>query len=161
MLSWLPHCVCRLLHRFAAAGAINTLCAGGMFDRARLLAGSNPQLLSHIEQQHTQHLVANNDAEELAARGNAAAAVEMYAAQGNWQRAHELVGGSPGSSYPQLCIARTGCAASCNGAAPGVLSLQVDSVNFLCCVLMVHSARRKSLASFWMEQSPCHGVAVF
>jgi hypothetical protein len=62
-----------------------------MFDRARLLAGSNPQLLHHIEQQHTAHLVENNDAEELAARGNAAAAVEMYAAQGNWKRAHELV----------------------------------------------------------------------
>jgi hypothetical protein len=75
----------------SAAGAINTLCTGGMFDRARLLAGSNPQLLQHIEQQHTQHLVENNDAEELAARGNAAAAVEMYAAQGNWKRAHELV----------------------------------------------------------------------
>jgi hypothetical protein len=65
-----------------------------MFDRARLLAGSNPQLLQHIEQQHTQHLVENNDAEELAARGNAAAAVEMYAAQGNWKRAHELVRGA-------------------------------------------------------------------
>jgi hypothetical protein len=64
-----------------------------MFDRARLLAGSNPQLLQHIEQQHTAHLVENNDAEELAARGNAAAAVEMYAAQGNWKRAHELVRG--------------------------------------------------------------------
>lgn len=56
-----------------------------------MLAGSNPQLLQYIEQQHTEHLVANNDAEELAARGNAGAAVEMYAAQGNWQRAHELV----------------------------------------------------------------------
>lgn len=73
------------------AGAIDTLCTGGMFDRARLLAGINPQLLQHIEQQHTQHLVENNDAEQLAARGNAAAAVDMYAAQGNWKRAHELV----------------------------------------------------------------------
>eukprot|EP00878_Enallax_costatus_P044551 GHUV01053219.1.p1 GENE.GHUV01053219.1~~GHUV01053219.1.p1 ORF type:complete len:206 (+),score=75.58 GHUV01053219.1:877-1494(+) len=71
-------------------GAISTLCAGNMYDQARLLAGSNPQLLQYIEQQHTDHLVANNDAEELAARGNAGAAVEMYAAQGNWDRAHEL-----------------------------------------------------------------------
>lgn len=63
-----------------------------MYDRARVLAGNNPQLLQYIEQQQTDHLVANNDAEELAARGNAGAAVEMYAAQGNWDRAHELVG---------------------------------------------------------------------
>lgn len=73
------------------AGAIQTLCAGGLFDRARQLAGNSAQLLQLIEEQHTQHLVANNDAEELASRGNAAAAVEMFAAQGTWKRAHELV----------------------------------------------------------------------
>lgn len=74
-------------------GAIQTLCAGGLFERARQLAGNSAQLLQLIEQQHTQHLVANNDAEELASRGNAHAAVEMFAAQGNWKRAHELVSG--------------------------------------------------------------------
>jgi hypothetical protein len=75
----------------ALAGAIQTLCAGGLFDRARQLAGNSTQLLALIDEQHTQHLVASNDAEELANRGNAAAAVEMFAAQGNWKRAHELV----------------------------------------------------------------------
>jgi hypothetical protein len=74
-------------------GAIQTLCAGGLFDRARQLAGNSTQLLQLIEEQHTQHLVASNDAEELASRGNAPAAVEMFAAQGNWKRAHELVSG--------------------------------------------------------------------
>jgi hypothetical protein len=92
----------------ADAGAIDTLCAGGMFDRARLLAGSNPQLLQHIEQQHTAHLVDNNDAEELAARGNAAAAVEMYAAQGNWKRAHELVRGRSRLFLPELQVTQVG-----------------------------------------------------
>ncbi|WIA40104.1 hypothetical protein OEZ86_013511 [Tetradesmus obliquus] len=86
-------------------GAIDTLCTGGMFDRARLLAGSNPQLLQHIEQQHTQHLVENNDAEQLAARGNAAAAVDMYAAQGNWKRAHELAAHA-GPDVAASCAAR-------------------------------------------------------
>jgi DNA polymerase/3'-5' exonuclease PolX len=73
------------------AGAIQTLCAAGLFERARQLAGNSAQLLQLIEGQHMQHLVASNNAEELASRGNTAAAVEMFAAQGNWKRAHELV----------------------------------------------------------------------
>lgn len=73
------------------AGAVQTLCAGGLFDRARQLAGGNPQLLQLIDDQHTQRLVASNDAEELASMGNAAAAAELFAAQGNWPRAHQLV----------------------------------------------------------------------
>jgi hypothetical protein len=81
-----------------------------LFDRARQLAGNSAQLLQLIEEQHTQHLVANNDAEELASRGNAPAAVEMFAAQGNWKRAHELVSGTLGicwrPSLPQQRTAR-------------------------------------------------------
>lgn len=89
---------------FACTGAIQTLCAGGLFDRARQLAGNSAQLLQLIEDSHTQHLVANNDAEELASRGNAAAAVEMFAAQGNWKRAHELVRiTAAASGRRQLC----------------------------------------------------------
>lgn len=57
-----------------------------MFDRARALAGNNPQLVCFIEEQHTRYLVANNNADELAARGNAGQAIEMYAAQGNWDK---------------------------------------------------------------------------
>jgi hypothetical protein len=91
------------------AGAIQTLCAGGLFDRARQLAGSSAQLLQLIEASHTQHLVANNDAEELASRGNAAAAVEMFAAQGNWKRAHELVRSSTAAVH-----AASGCKQPCD-----------------------------------------------
>jgi len=83
------------------AGAIHTLCAGGLFDRARQLAGNSAQLQQLIEEQHTQHLMANNNAEELASRGNAAAAVEMFAVQGNWKRAHELVSLQP---QHKLCL---------------------------------------------------------
>ncbi|KAF8062969.1 IFT172 [Scenedesmus sp. PABB004] len=71
-------------------GAIATLCGGGLFDCARAAAGGNPQLLAAVEEAQTASLVAANDAEQLAARGNAGAAVEMFAAQGNWARAHKL-----------------------------------------------------------------------
>jgi hypothetical protein len=84
------------------AGAIRTLCAGGLFDRARQLAGSSPQLLQLVDAQHTQHLVANNNAEELVRRGHAEAAVDTFAAQGNWMRAHELVG-TAGGSWSCVC----------------------------------------------------------
>ncbi|KIZ07625.1 Intraflagellar transport protein [Monoraphidium neglectum] len=71
-------------------GAAEAAVSGSLFDRARALAAGNPQLLRLVDERHTAALVAANDADELAARGNVAAAVEMYAAQGNWERAHEL-----------------------------------------------------------------------
>ena len=66
-------------------------CSGGLYDRARAAAAGNAGLLRVIEEAQTQHLVTNNDAEALAARGNANQALELYAAQGNWDKAHALV----------------------------------------------------------------------
>ncbi len=68
-----------------------TLCAAGLYERAQALAGGNAALLAHVDAQHTAALLAASDADGLAARGNAAAAVELYAAQGDWERAHKLV----------------------------------------------------------------------
>jgi hypothetical protein len=64
-----------------------------------------------VDERHTAALVAANDADELAARGNVAAAVEMYAAQGNWERAHELVSGRPRGARPRgVCLGLLGWA---------------------------------------------------
>jgi hypothetical protein len=62
-----------------------------MYDRARVAAANNVGLLRVIEEAQTQQLVSSNDAEALAARGNASQALELYAAQGNWDKAHALV----------------------------------------------------------------------
>jgi hypothetical protein len=67
-----------------------------MFDQARALAAGNPALLAAVEGAQTSHQVDNQDAEGLAARGNAGQAVELYASQGNWDRAHALVRGAGG-----------------------------------------------------------------
>jgi len=108
------------------AGAINTLCASGLFDEARQLAGSNSQLLQHVEERRTQHLVASNNADELAARGNAAAALEMYSAQGNWERTHQLV--SEAFMYTTLgCLIQASsisAASQISSGGLGVLALQ-------------------------------------
>jgi hypothetical protein len=50
--------------------------------------------------------VANNDAEELASRGNAAAAADMFAAQGNWTRVHQLVRAQPSGSHAPATTAQ-------------------------------------------------------
>jgi hypothetical protein len=78
--------------RRPSPGAVEAAVAGGLFDRAAELAAGSPQLARLVEEAHTGALVAANDADALAARGNAAAAVEMFVARGNWERAHELVG---------------------------------------------------------------------
>lgn len=84
-------------------GAVESAVAGGLFDRARGLAAGNPQLLRLVDDEHTRALVASDDADELAARGNTAAAVEMFAARGNWERAHELVGAGRGGRAALQC----------------------------------------------------------
>jgi len=72
-------------------GAVEAAVSGQLFDRARALAAGNPNLTRLAEEAHTRALVASSDADELAARGNAAAAVEILVNQGNWERAHTLV----------------------------------------------------------------------
>jgi hypothetical protein len=81
--------------------------SAGLFDRARALAGGDARLARLVEGEHTRALVAGGDAGELAARGNAAAAVEIYAAQGQWERAHELV---RGLARGDERVAQVGCA---------------------------------------------------
>ncbi|MEW5300130.1 MAG: hypothetical protein WDW38_002966 [Sanguina aurantia] len=73
-------------------GAIRAYCQGALFDKARVLAGSNPTLTKYIDEQYNTYLVSNNQAEALAARGGAQAqvAIEMYAQRDDWVKVHEL-----------------------------------------------------------------------
>jgi len=60
------------------------------FDKARALARTDPVLKQYVEQQHTQHLLRDKNAEGLANIGNATEAIEIYAQQGDWGRVHQL-----------------------------------------------------------------------
>jgi len=47
-------------------------------------------LKQYVEQQHTQHLLHNKNADGLANIGNATEAIEIYAQQGDWGKVHQL-----------------------------------------------------------------------
>ena len=53
------------------AGAVRAYCAGQLFDKARLVAGKSLPLQKIVEDSYTAHLVQNQNADELASRGNA------------------------------------------------------------------------------------------
>lgn len=63
---------------------------GKQFDKARALARTSPSLQQYVEQQHTQYLLHDKNAEGLASIGNATEAIELYAQQGDWGRVHQL-----------------------------------------------------------------------
>ena len=63
---------------------------GSNFDKARALARTDPALRSFVEQQHTQHLLRDKNADGLANIGNTTEAIEVYAQQGDWGRVHQL-----------------------------------------------------------------------
>eukprot|EP00955_Chlamydomonas_euryale_P116459 366417-Chlamydomonas_euryale.AAC.27 len=72
-------------------GAIRVFCAGGLFDRARALAGNNPTFNTYIQEQYNKHLVSNEAAEEMAAQGGSMGqqALEMYVQRNDWDKVHE------------------------------------------------------------------------
>ena len=74
--TWL--CICRVY------------IAADQFEKARALARTDPSLQQYVEQQHTQYLLRNKNADGLASIGNAAEAIEIYARQGDWGRVHQL-----------------------------------------------------------------------
>lgn len=51
-------------------GAVKCYCLGGMFEKAKSLAHGIPSMIQYIEQKHNQHLMNNQDGDELAARGH-------------------------------------------------------------------------------------------
>ena len=63
---------------------------GEHFDKARGLARIDPALQQYVEQQQTQVLLQNKNAESLAGMGNAAEAIDVFAQQGDWGRVHQL-----------------------------------------------------------------------
>ena len=63
---------------------------GNQYDKARLLARTDPALQQYVDQQHTQYLLRDKNAEGLASIGNATEALEIYAQQGDWGRVHTL-----------------------------------------------------------------------
>ena len=63
---------------------------GDQYDKARLLARTDPALQQYVEQQHTHYLLRDKNAEGLANIGNATEAIEIYAQQGDWERVHAL-----------------------------------------------------------------------
>ena len=71
-------------------GAHRVYIMGNQFDKARALARTDPALHQYVEQQHTQHLLQDKNADGLASIGNAPEAIEMYAQQGDWGRVHQL-----------------------------------------------------------------------
>ncbi|GBF87714.1 intraflagellar transport protein [Raphidocelis subcapitata] len=105
-----------------APGAVEAALAGGLFDRARGLAAGNAALLKTVEDAHTRALVAANDADALAARGNVGAAVEMFAAQGNWARAHEMAAQS-GPALAAATAARHAQLLARQGDAPAAAAV--------------------------------------
>ena len=64
--------------------------AGNQYDKARALARTDPALKQYVEQQHTQHLLRDKNADGLASIGNATEAIEIYAQQGDWVKVHQL-----------------------------------------------------------------------
>jgi hypothetical protein len=52
-------------------GAIRAYCTGRLWDKARALAGANPTFSRYVEDQYNTFLLANQQADELAARGGA------------------------------------------------------------------------------------------
>lgn len=50
-------------------GAIRAYCAGRLWDRARVLAGSNPTFVRYIDDQYNNYLLQNQRADELASKG--------------------------------------------------------------------------------------------
>jgi hypothetical protein len=67
-------------------------CQARLFDRARELAAGAPSLRRYVDEQQTAALVASRDAGQLAARGEAGSALELYCQQGEWARVYELAG---------------------------------------------------------------------
>ena len=63
---------------------------GSHFDKARALAHTDPALRQYVEQQHTQHLLRDKNADGLANIGNTTDAIEVYAQQGDWGKVHQL-----------------------------------------------------------------------
>ena len=63
---------------------------GNQYDKARSLARTDPTLQQYVEQQHTQYLLRDKNAEALANIGSATEAIEIYAQQGDWGRVHTL-----------------------------------------------------------------------
>lgn len=61
---------------------------GGLFDKARQIAGNNPTFNKYIQGQYNNFLVSNENAEEMAAQGGAmgSAAIEMYVQRNDWEK---------------------------------------------------------------------------
>ena len=64
-------------------------------------------MAQYVEQQHTQCLLRDKNAEGLATIGNATEAIEIYAQQGDWDRVHKLAeqaGPQAVSKYAIRCL---------------------------------------------------------
>eukprot|EP00854_Cymbomonas_tetramitiformis_P006568 gene6568-7868_t len=70
--------------------AVDVYVRGGKWDKARHVGQNHPQLSNYIEKQYEQHLIKNENADELATKGNTTAALDLYARQGEWEKVHEL-----------------------------------------------------------------------
>ncbi|GMH45662.1 hypothetical protein BSKO_13619 [Bryopsis sp. KO-2023] len=71
-------------------GAVKCYCLGGMFDKARALAGGIPSLNKYVEERYNDHLLEHRNADELATRGHTSEALEMFCHRGEWEKVHEL-----------------------------------------------------------------------
>mmetsp|Transcript_15284 Transcript_15284/g.25210 ORF Transcript_15284/g.25210 Transcript_15284/m.25210 type:complete len:1767 (+) Transcript_15284:218-5518(+) len=71
--------------------AIDVYMMGGMWDKARALAANNlPQYAEYVEKNYVQHLLKNEKADALVETGNVAAALDLYASRGEWQKVFEV-----------------------------------------------------------------------
>jgi hypothetical protein len=93
-----PYTCCLSLALALHAGALQVYCAAGLFDRARELAAGGPALQRYVDEQYTSHLVASRNADELASRGDAGSAIDLYCQQGEWTKVYELAGRQGGNA---------------------------------------------------------------
>jgi intraflagellar transport protein 172 len=66
--------------------ALNACVAGGLWDRARAVAGHVAGGAEAVQEAYVAHLKEHQAADELIAAGNAAAGLDMLAEQGQWEK---------------------------------------------------------------------------
>lgn len=70
--------------------AVDIYIVAGLWDKARALsrsaAAARPRLASYVEDAYREHLLANEEADQLVQSGSVVEGLEMYARQGLWQK---------------------------------------------------------------------------